>query len=168
MKGDDGVSTATCTIEQCDLRDPARRADLVRLNQGWAETCGVALANDHPERLDALLQDHPTLFVLLAIDESGRAVGYAMCQYTITSFGGRRSLNLHDIFIEEAWRGRGVGRRMIERIERTAREGDCAKVTLEVDRSNIGAQRLYEELGFGDGLKESDGGGTWFWRKLLD
>ena len=158
---------ATFSIEECDVQDPARRADLIRLNQAWAATCGVVLADDHPDRLHALLQKHPTLFVLLAIDEAARAFGYAMCQYTITSFGGSQSINIHDIFVEESWRGHGIGRAMLEAIEHRARAQDCAKLTLEVDRTNTGAQRLYAELGFGDGLEGSDGSGTWFWRKLL-
>ena len=76
-------------------------------------------------------------------------------------------INIHDIFIEDTWRGHGVGRAMLQVVEQRAKEKDCAKLTLEVDRSNTGAQRLYTELGFGDGLEDSDGGGTWFWRKLL-
>ena len=105
--------------------------------------------------------------MLLVIDDSGRAFGYAMCQFTITSFGGSQSVNIHDIFIEDAWRGHGVGRAMLQVVEQRARARDCAKLTLEVDRTNTGAQRLYAELGFGDGVEGSDGSGTWFWRKLL-
>lgn len=161
------VSSANHSIRECDTGDPRHRAELIRLNQAWADACGVALADDHPQRLDALLQEHPTLFVLLAFDDSDHAFGYALCQFTITSFGGSRSLNIHDIFIEEDWRGRGIGRTMIEAIERRARDADCAKLTLEVDRVNTGAQRLYAELGFADGHDGSDGGGTWFWRKPL-
>ncbi|MEE2681969.1 MAG: GNAT family N-acetyltransferase [Planctomycetota bacterium] len=165
--GDRRMSSTLHSIRECDTGDPRQRAQLIRLNQAWADTCGVALASDHPTRLDTLLQEHPTLHVLLAFDESGHAFGYALCQFTITSFGGSRSLNIHDIFIEEAWRGRGIGRAMIEAIERRAREADCAKLTLEVDRVNTGAQRLYAELGFADGHDDSDGSGTWFWRKPL-
>ena len=134
----------------------------------WAAACDVTLPADHAMRLEELLRDHPTLLVMMPIDPEGRPFGFALCQFTITSFVGRRSLNIHDIFIREQWRGRGVGGSMLQALESSAREADCAKMTLEVDRSNTGARRLYEEFGFGDGVEDSDGGGTWFWRKMLD
>ena len=156
------------TIEVCSMDDPVRRAELVGLVAEWAVASDVEVPHDHQERLHALLQSHPTVLAMMPLDGSGTAFGFALCQYSITSFHGRRSLNVHDIYVREPWRGRGVGHAMLHALERIAREGDCAKLTLEVDRENTGARRLYEELGFGDGVLGSDGGGTWFWRKLLD
>ena len=47
------------------------------------------------------------------------------------------------------WRGRGLGRAMLNAIENYARDSGCCKVTLEVREDNAGARRLYADVGFG-------------------
>jgi ribosomal-protein-alanine N-acetyltransferase len=46
------------------------------------------------------------------------------------------------------WRGCGLGQWMMVALLDAARERDAALATLEVRRSNVIAQRLYEKLGF--------------------
>ena len=155
------------SIEEADLATPSVRAELIGLVEAFAVVSKVTLRPGHAEALDQLLKSHPTLFVLLAREAGGRALGYAMCQKTISSFEGAPSVNLHDIYLEESVRGRGVGRAMIATLEKKARSMGCRKITLEVDRENTGAQRLYRELGFADGSSDRDGDGCWFWRKMI-
>tara|TARA_Y100000589_G_scaffold323270_1_gene357534 strand:- start:84 stop:626 length:543 start_codon:yes stop_codon:yes gene_type:complete len=157
----------TISIEDADLGTASIRRELIRLVEAFAVVSEVTLRTGHAEALDHLLQTHPTVFLLLARDEQGRAVGYALCQKTISSFEGAPSVNLHDIYLEESLRGQGVGRRMIARVEEMARAMGCRKITLEVDRENTGAQRLYRALGFADGSSDRDGDGCWFWRKMI-
>jgi ribosomal protein S18 acetylase RimI-like enzyme len=158
---------STISIEEADLATPSVRSELIGLVEAFAVVSKVTLRPGHAEALDELLQTHPTVFVFLAREVGGRALGYAMCQKTISSFEGAPSVNLHDIYLDEAVRGRGVGREMIATLERKARSMGCRKITLEVDRENTGAQRLYKELGFADGSSDRDGDGCWFWRKMI-
>ena len=158
---------AAISIDEADLATPSVRAELIGLVEAFAVVSEVTLRPGHAEALDQLLKSHPTLFVLLAREAGGRAVGYAMCQKTISSFEGAPSVNLHDIYLEESVRGQGVGRTMIATLEKKARSMGCRKITLEVDRENTGAQRLYRELGFADGSSDRDGDGCWFWRKMI-
>ena len=155
------------SIEDADLSNASVRSDLIRLVEAFAVVSKVTLRPGHAEALDHLLQTHPTVFLILARDEEERAVGYALCQKTISSFEGAPSVNLHDIYLGETLRGQGVGRRMIARLEEKARSMGCRKITLEVDRENTGAQRLYQALGFADGSSDRDGDGCWFWRKMI-
>ena len=155
------------TIEESPLSDPEVRKDLIALVKAFAVVSKVTLRPGHDEALDELLRTHPNVFVFLARTADGRSVGYALCQKTISSFEGAPSVNLHDIYLDEVVRGRGVGREMIAMLERKARAMGCRKLTLEVDRENTGAQRLYRELGFSDGTSDRDGDGCWFWRKML-
>ena len=157
----------TISIEDADLTTASIRGELIRLVEAFAVVSKVTLRPGHAEALDHLLQTHPTVFLMLARDDQGRAVGYALCQKTISSFEGAPSVNLHDIYLEESLRGEGVGSRMIARIEAKARAMGCRKITLEVDRENTGAQRLYTALGFADGSSDRAGDGCWFWRKMI-
>ena len=52
-----------------------------------------------------------------------------------------------DIEIDEAWRGRGVGRAAMELAEREARGRRCIEIGLTVIADNP-ARRLYESLGY--------------------
>ena len=156
------------SIEEADLATASVRSELIRLVEAFAVVSRVTLRSGHAEALDQLLQTHPTVFLILARNPEGSAVGYALCQKTISSFEGAPSVNLHDIYLDESLRGQGVGRRMISRLEETARSMGCRKITLEVDRENTGAQRLYKALGFADGSSDRDGDGCWFWRKMID
>jgi ribosomal protein S18 acetylase RimI-like enzyme len=46
------------------------------------------------------------------------------------------------------FRGRSVGTRLMEQVDRMAREADCTLSSLEVFDENTGALRLYERLGY--------------------
>lgn len=157
----------TITIEEADLETSSVRADLIRLVEAFAVVSKVTLRPGHAKALDELLQTHPTVFLFLARESGGRAVGYALCQKTISSFEGAPSVNLHDIYLDEAVRGQGIGRAMIASLEAKARSMGCRKITLEIDRENTGAQRLYTALGFADGSPDREGDGCWFWRKMI-
>jgi ribosomal protein S18 acetylase RimI-like enzyme len=158
----------TVKITEADLRNPDHRAAIVRLNRDFAVISDVSLPDDHAEGLDSLLATHPTVFAYLAWDDADEAIGYALCQFAISSFLPGMIVNLHDIYIAEQGRSRGLGRAMIARLEERAREQGCGKITLEVTNTNVKAQKLYRELGFSDGHPDGDGDSTWFWYRMLD
>jgi len=155
-------------IRIADPTNAADRATIIRLNQDFAVVSDVTLSDDHAAGLDLLLQDAPNLFTFLVEDDAGRGIGYAMCQVAISSFLPGRTVNLHDIYIEESERSRGLGRRVFEEILDEARRRGCGKITLEVMRTNVRAQKLYRALGFGDGVPDGDGGSTWYWSMKVD
>ena len=53
-----------------------------------------------------------------------------------------------DIEIDEAWRGRGVGRAAMELAEREATARGCIEIGLSVIADNTPARHLYESLGY--------------------
>lgn len=57
---------------------------------------------------------------------------------------------LESIVVEEALRGKGLGRRMLEALARWAKERGAESMELEVRASNGSALRLYEALGFAE------------------
>ena len=79
----------------------------------------------------------------------GAAVGAAVCVWGFSTFTGCPSLNVHDLAVLPEHRGCGVGRLLLEEVERRARARGSSKLTLEVHASNEGAMRLYRRFGFG-------------------
>ena len=84
------------SIEDADLSNASVRTDLIRLVEAFAVVSKVALRPGHAQALDQLLQTPPTVFLILARDADGRAVGYALCQKTISRRrrGARRACRI--------------------------------------------------------------------------
>ena len=138
-------------IREADLADAADADAVVDLIDGYARGPGgqnAPLSDDARERLVPGLRDHPVALVLLALRGAER-VGVAVCVWGFSTFSGRPSLNVHDLAVHPAARGRGIGGRLLAEVERRARERGASKLTLEVHDANAGAKRLYERFGFG-------------------
>jgi len=82
------------------------------------------------------------------IEVRGEAVGYAVLTlgYSL-EFAGRYAL-LDELFILEAYRGRGAGRQVLGFLEAVSRSLGVQALRLEVARANRGARDLYAKMGF--------------------
>jgi ribosomal protein S18 acetylase RimI-like enzyme len=114
---------------------------------------GHALSADVRARLIPGLESHPTSLVLLALADR-RPIGVAVCFFGFSTFHARPLLNIHDLAVVPEWRGRGVGRALLEAAEERAVRRGCCKLTLEVRDDNHGARALYERCGFTDFMLE--------------
>jgi len=68
------------------------------------------------------------------------------------------------VYVERAWRGKGVGHRLLERLIEIAREIGYHKMALSTFPTNTGGVKLYERLGFSRvGVYREQGmlDGTW-------
>jgi ribosomal protein S18 acetylase RimI-like enzyme len=98
--------------------------------------------------LRRLLGDPSLGRVYLVRDERGAPAGYAVVTYGYDlEFGGPDAF-LTEIWIDEGARGRGLARRVLERIERDLREGGFGALHLQVRAENAEARRLYGSAGF--------------------
>ncbi len=100
---------------------------------------------------EARLREHlfgarPYAEVLLAEDE-GRVVGYALYFHSYSTFLGRPSLYLEDLFVLPELRGRGHGKALLARLARIAVERDCGRFEWMVLDWNTPAIQFYESLG---------------------
>jgi len=53
---------------------------------------------------------------------------------------------IDDIYIKEEYRRQGIGKKLIEEVEKRADK--CENITLEVNENNISAIKFYESLGY--------------------
>ena len=102
-----------------------------------------------PDDLRAILGDDRAP-VFVCEDEGGAVLGHGFCQFQHS--GGQMmvehdTLYIDDICVDEAARGRGVGRALYEHILAFARQSGCYNVTLNVWSCNPDAMRFYEKLG---------------------
>lgn len=79
---------------------------------------------------------------LLGVYIEQRLSGYAMLQKIADEW------HLHNIAVNPALQGQGIGRYLLEAIIQQAREQQLSVILLEVRESNASARRLYENSGF--------------------
>ena len=61
---------------------------------------------------------------------------------------GAGEAHLLNISIASEWQRQGWGRKLMQHLIQAAREYAAENIFLEVRSSNVGAQRLYEDIGF--------------------
>ena len=150
--------------------DPADAIAVVALLDEYARDPmggGEPLSEEARDRLIPGLKATPGVFSVIARAD-GVAVGLANCFAGFSTFAGAPVVNIHDMVVTAAQRGKRVGRAMFAVIEAVARERGAAKVTLEVLEGNTGARALYASLGYGDYALDPEYGRAMFWQKRLD
>jgi GNAT superfamily N-acetyltransferase len=98
--------------------------------------------------------ERPAFEVLVAegsAEESPSAgpsvVGFALYFFSYSTWEGRRCLYLEDLFVEPAWRGRGVGMGLMRALAATAVERGARRFVWQVLDWNAPAIAFYERLG---------------------
>ena len=77
----------------------------------------------------------------------GEAVGFALFFRNFSTFLGRPGLYLEDLYVRPAFRGRGVGRRLLAHLARLARRRGCGRVEWSVLDWNAPAIAAYRRVG---------------------
>ncbi len=94
----------------------------------------------------ALFGEAPAAHALLAFAER-RPIGYAVYFFTFSTMTGRRGLWLEDLFIEPAFRRRGIGEALMAYLAEIAAKNHRARFEWSVLDWNQSAIRFYERLG---------------------
>lgn len=156
-------------ILSADYLNPTHAQAIVTLMQVYAKDPmggGMPLSDEVADALVQRLAAFPTAFTLLAFVE-GQPAGLANCFEGFSTFAAKPLINVHDLVVAPAFRGRGIARALFAQIEVIARERDACKLTLEVLEGNATARRLYEALGLGDYVLDPAMGRALFWQKTL-
>lgn len=158
--------TTEAVIRRADLEAAGDVRAILDLTAEFKALDGETL--EWPERLGLADQlRRRAAFVLLALDDE-RPVGMLIAQKTLSSFTGRDSCNIHDLYLVEDARRHGLGRRMMNACADHARAMGCGKLTLEVNTDNAPARALYRSLGFDVPEETGPEGATLFVRCPLD
>jgi len=88
----------------------------------------------------------PVLTVLVA-EDAARLLGYAAYEETFNTDCGEPGLWLHDLYVEDAARGRGVGRRLMVAVAQAALAEGRTSVWWGVRDGNETAWQFYGRLG---------------------
>ena len=96
--------------------------------------------SDQPAEIEKKLQRDPDLFLVAELD--GRIIGTVM-----GGFDGRRGIVYH-LAVTEAYRQQGLGRELMDELERRLANKGCIRCYLLVTKENGNAMRFYEQSGW--------------------
>lgn len=85
---------------------------------------------------------------VLVAEGQGQVIGMCTGQMTVSTAEGGPALLVEDVVVREQWRGKGVGRSLMESLEVWARERGIERLQLLADRNNGPALDFYEALGW--------------------
>lgn len=92
--------------------------------------------------------ENPELITLMIIEENGKPIGFVnlMTIFSIWSHG--KALILDDLYLEEEYQRRGLGRKVMESIEKYARLNGYKRLQFQSEVTNPGANNFYKTLGY--------------------
>ena len=93
-----------------------------------------------------LFGPRPVAFALLA-GEPGPAVGFALFYFRYSSFRGRPSVWLDDLYVHPHARRQGAGRLLMGRLAELAVAADCTHIAWVASASNAVGMSFYHQLG---------------------
>ena len=133
------IPTIMKLLVQVDMVHHNGRPDIFR---------GPVTKYTEEELAEIFVDDKSPVYVCV---EDGQVLGHAFCQ--IKELKGHKILQdcrtfyVDDICVDEAARGKGVGRALYEHVKEAAKEQKCGSITLNVWACNPNAMRFYEAMG---------------------
>jgi GNAT superfamily N-acetyltransferase len=128
--------------------EPSDVPTILRCIRGLAEYERLAHQCVATEALlrESLFGPEPSAEVVLAFQGEVPS-GFALWFRSYSTFLARPGIYLEDLFVFPAFRGQGLGRRLLAHLARTAAERGYGRVEWAVLDWNVDAVRFYESLG---------------------
>lgn len=140
-------------VSEASYRDKNQIEAIKMLANAYAEDVmggGESLTDEELKNMiEGLKKSGNALTFLAYVD--GAPIGIANCFVGFSTFEACSILNIHDFAVLPGYRRRGVGKALLEAIQKKARKIKCCRLTLEVRSDNMAAQQLYKQFGFEKG-----------------
>lgn len=94
---------------------------------------------------DVLFERHITDALIAELD--GVPVGFAIWAYSFSTFTGKPTLYIDDLYVQERYRGRGIGSRIFSHIAGIAYEKDCGRMDWYCMETNVSGKEYYHKMG---------------------
>ena len=99
------------------------------------------------EMLRRTLFGSPRFAEVLIAEEDGAPAGFALFFHNYSTFLGQPGIYLEDLFVRQEMRGRGIGKGLLARLARIARERGCGRVEWAVLDWNAPSIAFYRSIG---------------------
>jgi ribosomal protein S18 acetylase RimI-like enzyme len=138
----------------------AKEADIQLVRKHTVETAWTTFSESEKKQLDKdewtkhVLEVFERLYkretdrIFVAEDECHAFLGYLWVGESRNMMTGLNHGYIYDIFVKEEFRGKGIGRILMERAESYCRGKGYPRILLMVSTSNKTATKLYSRVGF--------------------
>lgn len=123
------------------IRELAVFEQLEHLMQATPETLAPHLFGSRPVAECLVAESTPSA------DGGAAVIAFALFFSNFSTFLARPGLYLEDLYVQPAWRGRGVGEALLKRLGALAVERGCGRFEWSVLDWNTSAIRFYEKMG---------------------
>jgi len=103
---------------------------------------------DKQRRGLTMLLESPATRCALVAEVDGRTVGMCTAQLVVSTAEGGPSALIEDVVVDENFRGRGLGRRLMDAIGEWAEQAGATRLQLLADKNNTPALDFYERIGW--------------------
>ena len=135
----------TLHIRNATERDAALVLEMITELAEYEKLAHAVAATEASVRA-SLWGPQPAAEVIIA-EVDGEPAGFALFFHNYSTFLAQRGLYLEDLFVKPAYRGRGVGRALLERLAAIAVERNCGRFEWSVLDWNEPAIGFYKKLG---------------------
>ena len=121
--------------------------DILMLIQGLAdyEKLSHEVVATREKIIETLFGEKPFAECLLAKIE-GQTVGFALFFYSYSTFLGQPGIYLEDLFVQPDFRGKGIGRKLLQAVAQIATKRNCGRLEWAVLDWNKPAIDFYDSL----------------------
>lgn len=85
--------------------------------------------------------------VIFLATEKDKPVGFTQLYRTFSSVSAQHSWILNDLYVDQSYRGKGIGEQLLNRAKQFAKDDNAKGLALETGNDNP-AKHLYERLGW--------------------
>ena len=139
------MAAPALSIRRGRARDVPTIVALIRGLARYERLAAQMKATAHAIRRDGF--GRRRYFETLICRRGGEPVGFALYFFTYSTFMGKPTLYLEDLFVVPAARGEGAGRALLAALARLAVRRGCGRMEWTVLDWNRPAIRFYERLG---------------------
>jgi GNAT superfamily N-acetyltransferase len=119
---------------------------LLSFIHGLAEVEKLTVSATEESLRNALFGARPAAHTLFVFAD-GKPIGYMVYYFTFSTNAGKRGLWLEDLYVDEAYRRRGIGQALMTHLAGITLENDCARFEWIVLDWNTPAVEFYRKLG---------------------
>jgi len=150
------------------VAEPGEAETVAKLLVGFRNHLGVDWPSDNAflAGVERLIEDRGAEYLLGAPHDDAPPAGVAQLRYRYGVWWAAEDCLIEDLFVEEAARGTGTGRALLDAAIARARERGCRRIELDVNDNNDAALGLYRAAGF-DNHDARYGGANLFFRLKL-
>ena len=163
------MTESSIKIIKADYSDSRQAHEIAKLLNAYATDPMGGGKELSPGVMDTLAMELSRLahaFSIIAYVDDEPA-GLVNCFEVFSTFQCKPVINIHDVVVLQDFRGMGLGKKLLEKVENIARERGCCKLTLEVLSGNEVAAGLYRKYGFTGYELDPDKGTAQFLQKML-